>query len=156
VTSSRTHRILAATAVISALAMLMTTPAQALILKDGGGGVDVESTADSAYTPEAYSSRQPEQGSATTGFAPVAVQALGSRGEKLARAYGAAEIGTTVGSPGDGYGVSVQVEQPTVTSGGNDGFETGTLVAIAGGVVLAIVLGGVIFFTMRHRRIALP
>ena len=103
--ASRALRILVATAVVSALAILMTSPAQA---------------------------RWVDEGSAAPTTAPV------------------------VGNPGDGAQAQApQVEPAVVASSGSDGFDTGTIAGIAGGTVL--VLGaGALLFAARHRRVALP
>lgn len=118
--------MLAATAVVSALAILVTSPAQAYLPNEGGGAV----------TPTAI---------------------VGNPGDSGWIAVESATAPQTVGNPGDGAQVSSPQTQPVVTSSGSDGFDTGTLIALASGAALLLVLGaGALLFTARHRRVALP
>jgi hypothetical protein len=115
-----------ATAAVSALALLAIAPAHALLLKDGGGG----------------------SAAATT---------VGNPGDSAWIARERADGPQTVGNPGDSASVTpVQVERPSAAPSGADGsFDAALLAAIAGGVVLALGAGALVF-TVRHRRMALP
>ena len=143
--TSKTLRMLAATAVVSALAILLTSPAQAYLPNEGGGSVTATTTignpGDSAWI---------SLESAT------AAQTVGNPGDSAWIAQGTATGAQTVGNPGDGAQVSQPIES-VATSSGRDGFDTGTFLAFASGAVLLLVLGaGALLFTARHRRVALP
>ena len=117
--TSRALRMLVATAVVSALAILVTSPAQA---------------------------RWVDEGSGVSATAPV----VGNPGD------GAQVPAPVVGNAGDGAQVpTAQVGSATMASSGDDGLDGATIAGIAGGIVL--VLGaGALLFTARHRRVALP
>ncbi len=120
-----TLRILAATAVVSALAVLMTSPAQARWVDDSAGAVPT--------TPS-----------------------VGNPGDSAWIALEQATAAQTIGNPGDGASASAtRIEGPLATSAASDGFDTGTFVVVAGGAVL-LLGAGALLFTARHRRVALP
>ncbi len=102
--TSSTLRILVATAIVSALAILMTSPAQAYWVNEDSG------------TP-----------------ATAAI----------------------VGNPGDGAKVhSTSIEPVATTSTASDGVD---FAVVAGGALVVLALGaGMLLFTARHRRVALP
>ena len=145
VDTSKTLRILAATAVVSALAILLTSPAQAYLPNEGGGSVatpTVGNPGDSAWI-----ALEPA----------TASQTVGNPGDSAWIAKGTATGAQTVGNPGDGAQVSSPQIESAVTSSGSDGFDTGTFIAFASGAVLLLALGaGALLFTARHRRVALP
>ena len=143
---SKTLRMLAATAVVSALAILLTSPAQAYLPNEGGGSVTATTTVGNPGD------------SAWISLAPAtAAQTVGNPGDSAWIAQGSATGAQTVGNPGDGAQVSSPQIQSVATSSGGDGFDTGTFLALASGAVLLLVLGaGALLFTARHRRVALP
>lgn len=123
---SKTLRMLAATAVVSALAILVASPAGAWYSDVQGNG------------------------------GPVVAPSVGNPGDSAWVALEAATASQTVGNPADGAQISPsRIEKPTVTSGGSDGLGTGTFIALAGGVALMLGAGALLF-TARHRRVALP
>jgi hypothetical protein len=147
VETSRILRMVVATAVVSALAVLFTTPANALLRSEGGGG----------YTVTAIVGN-PGDGALADHKQVVPIQA----GQLANEA-------PTVGNPGDGSSIPTQVvgnrgdfvpftpvegDQPTVSTGGDE-FDRGMLFAIAGSVVLALGAGALLVM-VRHRRVALP
>jgi hypothetical protein len=118
--------MVAAGAVVSALAILFTAPAQALYIEDSG-----------------------------IGNGPVPTATVGNPGDS-ASASQPASVSQIVGNPGDSASVAqTPNEQPTATSGGGTDFDRAMLIGIGGGVVLAVGLGALLF-TVRHRRVALP
>ena len=143
VDTSKTIRLLGATAVVSALAILLTSPAQAYVPDEGAGPV----TRTIVGNPGGTSWVALEL--------PSAPQTVGNPGDG-ADVLPAATLPQTVGNPGDGADVlSAQTEAQVATSSGSDGFDTGTFIVIAGGA--ALVLGaGALLLTARHRRVALP
>ncbi len=123
---SKTLRMLAATAVVSALAILLASPAQASFISDGGAG-------------------------------PVAAPSVGNPADSAWIAVERAAAAQTVANQRDDARLSPSpIDEPTVTSGGSDGLETGTFVAIAGGALLVLGAGALLLLTARHRRVALP
>ena len=143
VDTSKTIRMLAATAVVSALAILVTSPAHAYVPNEGAGPVTRTIVGDRG-------------GSAWVALEmPTATQAVGNPGDSAWVALQAATH--TVGNPGDGAQASSTQIEPVVTSSGSEGFETGTFIALVSGAVLLLALGaGALLFTARQRRVALP
>jgi hypothetical protein len=121
VDTSKTLRLLVATAVVSALAVLLTSPALAYLPNEGGEGPvaapSVGNPGDSAWIAL-------EQAAAS--------RTVGNPGD-----------GAFVSTP--------RAEAPTSTSSGSDGFVTGTFVAIAGGAVLVLGAAAILLTTRHRR-----
>lgn len=119
---SKTSRLLVATAVVSALAILLTAPAQAYWVNEGGGST------------------------------PTAV--VGNPGDS---GWIAQQAPQTVGNPGDSAQVTKAVETGNPVSSGSGDVDARTIGLIAGGALLALMLAaGALFFSARHKRVALP
>jgi hypothetical protein len=125
---SHTRRILATTAVVGALALLVLSPAQAYLPIEGDGA---GSTSASTFQLR----RDP--GAAAGGIA-----------------YSTS--GAVVGNPGDAATAMQAPDVATVASGGSDGIGTSLVVGLAGGALLLLAVGGAIVITTRRNRVALP
>ena len=144
VDTSKAIRMLAATAVVSALAILLTSPAHAYVPDEGVGPVTRTIVGDPRGTGWVALEM------------PVTGQIVGNPGDSAWIALESATAAQTVGNPGDSAQASSTQVESVVTSSGSDGFETGTFIALASGTVLLLALGvGALFFTARHRRVAL-
>jgi hypothetical protein len=126
VETSRTLRMLTAGAVVSALAILFTAPAHALLLSDGG----VDSSVPAATV-----------GGGSHGDAisqPTTTAAATSVPDWFERA--ALRESTTVAG----------------SSSANDGFDTAMFAIGAALLLAIVLGAGAIVATMRHRRVAMP
>jgi hypothetical protein len=145
VDTSRAIRLLTATAVVSALAILLTSPAQAYVPNEGVGPVKRTIIGDPSGT-----------GWVAVEL-PTGAHTVGNAGDSAWIVRRSAAAAQTVGNPGDSAQVSSPQVESVVTSSASDGPETGTFIALASGIVLLLALGaGALLFTQRHRRVALP
>ena len=122
----KTLRMLAATAVVSALAILLTSPAQAYLPNEGGGSVTATTTVGNPGD-SAWISLQPA----------TAAQTVGNPGD-----------GAQVSSP--------QIQSVATSSGGEGFDSATFLALASGAVLLLVLGAGALIFTARNRRVALP
>jgi hypothetical protein len=144
VNTPKALRLLTTIAVVSALAILLTSPAQAYVPNEGVGPVKRTIIGDPS-------------GTGWVAVEPPTGGTVGNAGDSAWIVRRSAAAAQTVGNPGDSAQVLSPYVDSAVTSTGWGGSETGTFIALASGIVLLLALGaGALLFTQRHRRVALP
>jgi hypothetical protein len=89
------------------------------------------------------------------GAGPTAAPLVGNPGDSAWIAQGQAAV-QAVGNAGDGgNALSTRIAEPVGSTGSSGGIDTAMVVGLAGGCALVLAACG-LFFTARHRRVALP
>jgi len=148
------RRTLGALAVIAGCCPLFTAPASAL---EPGVHVDPGSPAAHEYALPLGQARQTGGGSASGGEGSTLFGAgikPPGKGHGDGGPGGATRAGGTTGAPAGGTGASAPAGQPpaSVVRGARDSSSNGSLLALIGGGVAILVLGGFGGTILRHRR----